>query len=119
MTSLSYLAYGLTQHHQHLQRIHHQAKLAQEELFQEKRKAIQAEHIRWTAESRTNAAVLLQRIYRGRRARIRIQKALEFEQQMQELQTHWLCNKKPPSLKAFAPEEFYGLDPFTATNPYV
>ena len=118
MTSLSYLAYGLTQHQQHLQRIHHRAKLAQEELFQEKRKAIQAEHIRWTAESRTNAAILLQRIYRGRLARVRVQKALEFEQQMQELQDHWLCNSKRLH-RAFKPEEFYGFDPFTATNPYV
>ncbi len=45
-------------------------------------------------------------------------KALEFEQQMQELQDHWLCNSKRLH-RAFKPEEFYGFDPFTATNPYV
>jgi len=118
MTSLSHLAYSLSQYHHHLQLIRRRAKLAEEELFQQKRKAIQAEHIRWTAESRTNAAILLQRIYRGRLARVRVQKALEFEQQMQELQDHWLCNSKRLH-RAFKPEEFYGFDPFTATNPYV
>ena len=92
MTSLSYLAYGLIQHQQRLQRIDRQAKLVEEELFQQKRKAIQAEHIRWTAESRTNAATLLQRIYRGRLARIRVQKAQEFQQLLLEVEDYWRSN---------------------------
>ena len=118
MTSLSYLAYGLAQHRQQLQLIDRRAKLAQEELFQEKRKAIQAEHIRWTAESRTNAAMLLQRIYRGRLARVRVQKALHFEKERQEDMDHWQCNSERVRT-FFKPEDFYGLDPFTATNPYL